>query len=133
MKRWVLFILLFFSCSFFPFAMPEGKDPQMITVTCNGYNQEDLFYTICRYMVDSLHAEVRFKDYDILLSYIETRPQNCVGVVYTVKFAIEDNQYSFSTYYAIAPRDNKPECLSDIENEMKRINHKVRNILKVEK
>lgn len=105
----------------------------MITVTCNGYNQEDLFYTICRYMVDSLHAEVRFKDYDILLSYIETRPQNCVGVVYTVKFAIEDNQYSFSTYYAIAPRDNKPECLSDIENEMKRINHKVRNILKVEK
>ncbi|MBP5583781.1 MAG: hypothetical protein J6X43_07500 [Bacteroidales bacterium] len=102
----------------------------MITVTCNGYNQEDLFYTICRYMVDSLHAEVRFKDYDILLSYVETHPRNCVGVVYTIKFAIEDNQYSFSTYYAIAPRDNKPECLCDIDIEMKRINHKVRNILK---
>lgn len=129
MKR-LIAILLCFSCSFWAFAMPQGQDPKMITVHCNGYNQEDLFYTICRYMVDSLHAEVRFKDYDILLSYVETRPQNCVGVIYTVKFAIEDNQYSFSTYYAIAPRDNKPECLSDIENEMKRINHKVRNILK---
>lgn len=130
MKRLAFFLLLIFSCTVFPLAKSHGNDPKMIVVTCNGYNKEDLFYTICRYMVDSLHAEVRFKDYNVLLSFVETRPQNCVGVVYTVKFAIEDNQYSFSTYYAIAPRDNKSECLRDIEDEMKRINHKVKNILK---
>ncbi len=80
--------------------------------------------------VDTLGAEIASRDSTLLLAYIEKRPQNCVAVIYTIKFLIEPEKFSYAIYYGITAKDNTEECLCDVFFEMKELEKILRRLFK---
>ncbi|MCQ2605908.1 MAG: hypothetical protein MJ204_05120 [Bacteroidales bacterium] len=123
MKRFLVIILLFFSFS--SFAMEEGD---FVQVKRDGMTQAQLFEKITSYIITTYNAEISYNDTAMVLAYVVYRPQNCVGVVYTLKFLINDNEFKYAVYSAVTRKDNNDLCHRDVEAELKEIKRQLATI-----
>lgn len=123
MKRFLVIILLFFSFS--SFAMEEGD---FVQVKRDGMTQAQLFEKITSYIITTYNAEISYNDTAMILAYVVYRPQNCVGVVYTLKFLINDNEFKYAVYSAVTRKDNNDLCHRDVEAELKEIKRQLATI-----
>ncbi|MCQ2608694.1 MAG: hypothetical protein MJ197_08420 [Bacteroidales bacterium] len=122
-KRLCLIILLFFSIA--SYAHEAGD---FVHVKRDGMTRTQLFEKITSYITVTYNAEIAYNDTAMVLAYVVYRPQNCVGVIYTLKFYIEDNEFSFAVYSAVTRKDNNDLCHSDVEAELKEIKRKIATI-----
>lgn len=123
MKRFLVIILLFLSFS--SFAMEEGD---FVQVKRDGMTQAQLFEKITSYIITTYNAELSYNDTAMVLAYVVYRPQNCVGVVYTLKFLINDNEFKYAVYSAVTRKDNNDLCHRDVEAELKEIKRQLATI-----
>ncbi len=122
-KHFILIVLLFFSVSSF-----AGEDGDYVHVKREGMTKAQLFEKITSYITITYNAEIAYNDTAMVLAYIVYRPQNCVGVVYTLKFYIEDNGFKYAVYSAVTRKDNNEPCRGDVEAELKEIKRKIATI-----
>lgn len=129
--RRVILICLWVVCSVGVFATNEGEVSTVTnTVAYGGLTREQAFDKVSKYVVSTFNAEIAFADSTMLLVYIQSRPKNCVGVVYTMKFLFQETDCTYSIYFATTPRDNTRECRRDISDEIVAMGKRVDAILK---
>lgn len=129
MKRFALVILLCVGSIAMSFGM-EVYTPKAITKNCQNMSQQQIFDLLSTIMADTLGAEIASRDSTLLLAYIEKRPENCVAVIYTVKFLIEPGSFNYTVYYGVTSKDNTEECQHDVLAEMKEIERLLRQVLR---
>lgn len=129
MKRFALVILFCVGSMILSFGM-EVYTPKAITKNCQNMSQQQIFDLVSSIMADTLGAEIASRDSTLLLAYIEKRPENCVAVIYTVKFLIEPGSFNYTVYYGVTSKDNTEECQHDVLAEMKEIERLLRQVLR---
>ncbi len=105
--------------------MEEGD---FVQVKRDGMTQAQLFEKITSYIITTYNAEISYNDTAMVLAYVVYRPQNCVGVVYTLKFLINDNEFKYAVYSAVTRKDNNDLCHRDVEAELKEIKRQLATI-----
>lgn len=113
------------------FAASEGEIREVSnTVSYGGMTRQQVFDKVSKFVVTKLNAEIAFADSSMLLVYVQTNPINCVGVIYTMKFVFQEEQCTYSIYFATTPRDNTPECRRSISDEIVAMGKVVETIFK---
>ncbi|MCQ2960154.1 MAG: hypothetical protein MJ198_08215 [Bacteroidales bacterium] len=127
MNRLLLSIVICLS-----FCVANGNPlPKEDVVKCKGMTEQQIFDYLCKISVESLGAEIASRDSTLLLAYVERRPQNCVAVIYTLKFIISKEKFSYAMYYGVTSKDTGDECQQEVQAEMIELDRRVRELLKI--
>lgn len=124
MKKLLVIVLLCFSYVLF-----ASETDEFTHIHCEGYTRTQIFEKILDVMSITYNAEFAYNDTSMVLAYVIYRPENCVGVIYTVKFFITDEEYSFAIYSAVTRKDDTDECRQDVVDGMKEVRKRVKAIL----
>lgn len=130
MKR-VFLSIVAIACGFMTGYCMDFQLPKEDHVKCRNMSQQQIMDYLTTLVTDSLMAETASRDSTLLLAYIERRPQNCVAVIYTIKFMIEKEEFSYVVYYGVTARDNTDECQQDVHAEMKEVEQHLRRLLRI--
>ena len=130
MKR-IIILLAVVACGFAGVYGIDFQLPKAEHVKCRNMSQQQIMDYLTAVVTDSLMAETASRDSSLLLAYVERRPQNCVAVIYTIKFTIEKEEFSYVVYYGITARDNTEECQRDVFDEMQDVEQRLRRLLKI--
>ena len=130
MKRILVLIVVVAYCVTSGFCW-DFQLPKEDHVKCHNMSQQQIMDYLTALVTDSLMAETASRDSTLLLAYIERRPQNCVAVIYTIKFTIEKEEFSYVVYYGVTAHDNTDECQEDVHAELKDVERHLRRLLRI--
>lgn len=129
--RHVFILFAFLTCLFTGVYGVDVQLPKEERVKCKNMSHQQIMDYLTSIAINSLHAEIASRDSTLLLAYIEHRPQNCVAVIYTIKFVISAEEFTYALYYGVTARDNTDECQHDVFEEMNEVERRLRQLLRL--